>query len=201
MSRFFSSIGKFIYPVRKQINKLFNHGTVLSNNQSVMTATKSIYDFTIEGIDGKEISLSQFKGKKMLLVNTASECGFTPQYEGLQKLSEKFKDNLVVIGFPANNFDGQEPRDEKEILNFCQRNYGVTFPLAKKIDVIGDNQNELFQWLTKKELNGWNDRDPNWNFCKYLVDENGNLIKFFSHRLDPMDSKIIATIEQYSLNS
>ncbi|MEO8085360.1 MAG: glutathione peroxidase [Bacteroidota bacterium] len=161
-----------------------------------MNQSSQIYDLKIEGIDGKEIDFNKFRGKKILLVNTASECGFTPQYEGLQTLSEKFKDKLVVVGLPSNNFGEQEPRNESELQSFCERNYGVTFPLSKKIDVIGDQKNAVFQWLTKKELNGWNDRDPNWNFCKYLVDEKGHLVNFFSHRMDPLDQQIISKIDQ-----
>jgi len=159
-------------------------------------ASSSIHRFHIPGIDGNEIDLAAFKGKKILLVNTASECGFTPQYETLQTLHEKFSHKLVVIGFPANNFGAQEPGNENEIMDFCERNYGVTFPLSKKIDVIGENQHPIFEWLTNKELNGWNDRNPNWNFCKYLVDENGRLIHFFSHKMDPMDARIISEIEK-----
>ena len=196
MSRILASIGRFIYPLRRTINKLFKTGVVLSRNKHSMSAAKSIYDLKIEGIEGNEIDFGLFRGKKILLVNTASECGFTPQFEGLQKLSEKFKHKLIVVGMPSNDFGAQEPRSENELQNFCQRNYGVTFPLSKKIAVIGDHKHEIFQWLTTKEMNGWNDRDPNWNFCKYLVDEKGNLINFFSHKMDPMDPAIIAKIEE-----
>lgn len=196
--RFIVPLAQWIYPIRKRINAFLNAGTNLSPKIK-MTGSKSIYDYTPEGIDGKPLPLAQFKGKKMLIVNTASECGFTPQYEGLQALWEKYKDHLVVIGFPSNDFDAQEPGDESAILSFCQKNYGVTFPLTKKIKVTGDTQHDVFRWLTKKELNGWNDRDPNWNFCKYLVDENGNLKSFFSHKTDPLNPKIISEIEQTSL--
>jgi glutathione peroxidase len=198
MSSFFPTIGQFIYPIRKRLNKLFKVGIVLTNSHSKMKSPIKIHDFTISGIDGNEIDMRQFKGKKMLLVNTASECGFTPQYASLQKLHEMYSDKLVVIGFPSNNFGAQEPGDEKAILNFCEENYGVTFPLTEKIDVIGENQHKIFQWLTKKELNGWNDRLPNWNFCKYLVDEGGNLVNFFSHKMDPMDDQIISKINERS---
>jgi len=161
-----------------------------------MEIKNSIHQFSIPGIDGKEINLADYKGKKILLVNTASECGFTPQYAPLQSLHEKYGEKLAVIGFPSNNFGAQEPGNENEIMDFCKRNYGVTFPLSKKIDVTGEHQHPIFRWLTKKELNGWNDRDPNWNFCKYLINENGNLIHFFSHKLDPMDKQIISAIEK-----
>ena len=194
MSGIISSIAQYLYPLRKRLIKLFNTGT--TTNKPHNAATHSIHNFRIASIDGKEINLGDFKGKKILLVNTASECGFTPQYATLQQLHEKYANRLAVIGFPSNNFGAQEPGTESDIMNFCERNYGVTFPLSKKIDVIGEHQHPLFSWLTKKELNGWNDRDPNWNFCKYLVDENGRLIQFFSHKLDPMDEKIISAIEK-----
>jgi glutathione peroxidase len=159
-------------------------------------AKNSIHQFRIAGIDGKEIDLASFKGKKILLVNTASECGYTPQYAPLQMLHEKYGDRLAVIGIPSNNFGAQEPGSENQILDFCERNYGVTFPLSKKVDVTGEHQHPVFRWLTKKELNGWNDRDPNWNFCKYLLDEEGRLIRFFSHKMDPMDGQILSEIEK-----
>ena len=194
MAGLLRSFVQFLYPLRKRLIRLTSTRNVSSGKITMTTGTKTIFDFKIEGIDGKEIDFEKFRGKKMLLVNTASECGYTPQYAPLQKLYEQFHEKLEVIGFPSNDFDAQEPGDEKEILNFCQRNYGVTFPLTKKIDVIGPNKNEIFQWLTRKDLNGWNDRDPNWNFCKYLVDENGHLVKFFSHKMDPLDSAIVSRI-------
>ena len=194
MGSLISNIAKRLYPLRKQLNKFFNAGKVLSSHADTIRSGKKIYDYKIAGIDGEIIDMAQFKGKRMLLVNTASECGFTPQYAPLQKLHEDYKDRLAVIGFPSNNFGAQEPGNDSEILKFCQRNFGVTFPLTKKIDVTGENQHEIFRWLTKKELNGWNDREPNWNFCKYLIDEKGNLIHFFSHKMDPMDPEIISRI-------
>jgi len=193
MAGIISSIAQFLYPLRKRLNKLFNTSTV--ENKPANANSYSIHEFRIKGIDGKEINLSDYKGKKILLVNTASECGYTPQYATLQQLHEKYGNKLAVIGFPSNNFGAQEPGSETEIMTFCERNYGVTFPLSKKIDVIGEHQHPLFRWLTKKELNGWNDRDPNWNFCKYLIDENGKLVQFFSYKLDPMDEKIISAIQ------
>jgi glutathione peroxidase len=199
MSGIIASVAQFIYPLRKQLHRLFNAGAVLTGSTSEMTPAKSIYDYRIEGIDGKEIDFSAYKGKKILLVNTASECGFTPQYAPLQKLHELYGERLAVVGFPSNNFGAQEPGDEDEIMNFCKTNYGVTFPLSKKVDVTGPDKNEIFQWLTGKELNGWNDREPNWNFCKYLVDESGRLTNFFSHKMDPMDPKILSAISTQKL--
>jgi glutathione peroxidase len=194
MSRIISSIAQLLYPLRKQLIRVFKSGSMESKPSAEIN--NSIHQFRIPGIDGNEINLADYKGKKILLVNTASECGFTPQYAPLQILHEKYGDKLAVIGFPSNNFGAQEPGNENEIKDFCERNYGVTFPLSKKIDVTGEHQHPIFRWLTKKELNGWNDRDPNWNFCKYLLDENGSLIHFFSHKMDPMDDKIISSIEK-----
>jgi glutathione peroxidase len=160
------------------------------NNSNKMTA-KSFYDFTMKSIEGKEINLSQYKGKKILIVNTASECGFTPQFNELEELHQKHKDKVVLLGFPANNFGGQEPGSNEEIRKFCQRNFGVTFQLFEKSDVVGVNQNQLYQWLTHKEQNGWNDKAPSWNFCKYLINEKGELIKFYSAAVNPMSEEIV----------
>ncbi len=159
-----------------------------------MQTTKSIYDFTMRSIEGKDIPLSQFKGKKILIVNVASECGYTPQYKDLQKLYDTYKDRLVILGFPANNFGGQEPGSNENIKTFCERNFGVTFPMFSKISVAGDDQDPLYQWLSKKPLNGWNDKSPGWNFCKYLISENGELLKFFSSSVNPMSDEIISQL-------
>lgn len=153
--------------------------------------TKNLYDFKLKSIEGKEIDFSIYKGKKVLIVNTASECGYTPQYTALEELYQKHKDKVVVLGFPANNFGGQEPGDNEAIATFCQRNFGVTFQLFQKSDVIGENQNPLYQWLTKKELNGWNTIAPSWNFCKYLIGENGDLLKVYTPSVAPMSYELI----------
>ena len=157
--------------------------------------SKTLYDFKVNSIDGTECDLSQYKGKKALIVNLASYCGNTPQYKGLQELSEKFKDKLVVLGFPANNFGKQEPGTNEEIKNFCETKYRVTFPMFEKISVIGDDRHPLYKWLSTKELNGWNDQPPTWNFSKYLVDEKGNLEKYFPDELDPMSEEIISQLK------
>ena len=170
---------------------------VKSRPESLMDTkgSKSIYDFTMKSIDGQDVSLAQYKGKKILIVNVASECGYTPQYKGLEELYEKYKDKLSVLGFPANNFGQQEPGTNEEIKKFCTSNYNVTFPMFSKISVTGSDQDELYKWLTTKELNGWNEQAPNWNFCKYLIDEQGNLVKFFSFRVKPMDDEIVNEIK------
>lgn len=151
---------------------------------------KSIYDYRVEGLDGKEINFADFKGKKILIVNTASECGFTPQYADLETLSKDYKDKLVVIGFPANNFGGQEPGSNAEIGAFCQKNYGVSFPLAAKVSVKGDDTAPIFKYLTEKDLNGVKNTTILWNFTKFLVDENGKLIDSFISTTKPTDNAI-----------
>ncbi|MBO0947113.1 glutathione peroxidase [Fibrella forsythiae] len=149
--------------------------------------TKSLYDFSMKSLDGKTVSLSQYKGKKVIILNTASECGYTPQYADWEAFYKQHKDKVVVLGFPANNFGGQEPGSSEQIASFCQKNYGVTFPLFEKIDVVGENQAPLYKWLTTKSMNGWNEQAPKWNFCKYVVDENGKLTHFFASGVKPND--------------
>ncbi len=157
---------------------------------------KTIHDFTVLDIEGKDYPLAQLKGKKVMIVNTASKCGLTPQYEELQSLYESFKeDGLVIIGFPANNFMGQEPGDEKEIAAFCQANYGVTFPMMSKIEVIGDEQHELYKYLTSKSLNGVEDSEVQWNFQKYLIDASGKIAKVIGPKTSPKDSEIIGWLK------
>ena len=151
---------------------------------------KSIYDFKVEGLSGVTIDFSQFKGKKILIVNTASKCGFTPQYEYLEKLYEKYKDKLVIVGFPANNFASQEPGTNDEIKAFCTKNYGVTFPMAAKISVKGNDIAPIYEWLTHKSENGVMDAEITWNFNKFLLDENGNLIEKFDSKVGPMSQEI-----------
>jgi glutathione peroxidase len=155
----------------------------------------SLYDIPLKGIDGTDINLSDFTGKKILFVNVASKCGFTPQYEKLQELYEKYKDRLVVIGLPCNQFMNQEPGTNEEIIRFCKINYGVTFQLTEKIDVKGPNQHPLYAWLTRKDLNGVMDSEVKWNFQKYLVDEKGKLIDVFYSATSPLSGKITSLLE------
>lgn len=153
-------------------------------------AKKSIYDFKVTALDGGNIDFSTYKGKKILIVNTASECGYTKQYEGLQALYEKYKDKLVIVGFPANNFGGQEPGSNDEIGAFCKKNYGVTFPMAAKISVKGDDTAPIYKWLCNKKENGVLDAEVGWNFNKFLLDENGNLLAHFESKIEPMSEEI-----------
>lgn len=151
--------------------------------------TKSLYDFTVKSLDGKPVSLSGFKGKKVVILNVASKCGFTPQYADWEKFYKQHGDKIVVLGFPANNFGSQEPGSSEEIATFCQKNYGVTFPMFEKVDVLGANQSPLYKWLTDKSLNGWNDKVPTWNFCKYVINEKGELTHFFASKVKPEDDE------------
>jgi len=150
----------------------------------------SVYDISINNLQGKPINLSAFKGKYLLFVNVASKCGFTKQYKELQELSDTYKDQLVIIGSPCNQFGRQEPGDATQIQEFCQLNFGVTFPLTEKLDVKGKNQHPLYTWLTSKELNGKKRSSVKWNFQKYIVDENGELLNYYYSLTKPMSSKI-----------
>ncbi len=155
----------------------------------------SIFKFKVEGLEGGVIDFKSFKGKKILVVNTASKCGYTPQYEELQKLYTTYKDKLVIVGFPANNFGQQEPGTNLEIKSFCTKNYGVTFPMAAKVSVKGDDIAPIFKWLTSKDLNGVMDADIKWNFTKFLLDEHGVLIKKFDSKVTPMSDEITAFLK------
>lgn len=170
--------------------KTISTAKTVSNRKPVNNSMISLYDININGLNGKPIDLTSFKGKHILFVNVASKCGFTSQYKELQQLSDTFKDKLVVIGLPCNQFGGQEPGNPDEIQTFCERNYGVTFLISEKIDVKGSNQHPLYKWLTTKELNGTSDSSVKWNFQKYLVDDEGKLIDYFFSILKPMSSKI-----------
>jgi glutathione peroxidase len=157
----------------------------------LLLAGPTVYDFKVPALDGSTIDLSQYKGKKILIVNTASKCGFTPQYADLEKLYETYKGKLVIIGFPANNFAQQEPGSNADIKEFCTKNYGVTFPMADKVDVIGDNTHPLFKYLTAEaEKLGVADPVIKWNFTKFLIDEKGTLIAVFPSKVKPMDDQI-----------
>ena len=158
---------------------------------------KNFYSFTAETIDGEEISMDQFKGKKVLVVNVASKCGFTKQYADLQKLYEEYGgDDFTIIGFPANNFLRQEPGSNEEIKEFCTLNYGVSFPMMAKISVKGDSIDPIYNWLTKKENNGVMDAKVSWNFQKFMIDEKGELVGFASPKTKPYDEKIISWLRK-----
>jgi len=155
-----------------------------------MIKKSSVHDFIMKSIDGKDIPLSSFKGKKILIVNVASKCGYTSQYKDLEELSKKYANKLVVLGFPANNFGSQEPGNNEEIKGFCEKNYGVTFPMFAKISVKGKDVDPLYEFLSNKEQNGTVNDSPGWNFGKYLVDENGKVLKFFGSSTKPLSKEI-----------
>lgn len=171
---------------------------VNTNNSNTMTTIiqgESVHQFKVTDLYGKEFDFASLKGKKILIVNTASECGLTPQYKDLESIYSKYKDkNFVVIGFPANNFGGQEPGSNQEIAKFCQMNYGVSFPMMGKISVKGNDMHPLYQFLTQKSKNGLQDSEVEWNFQKYLLDENGYLVKVLSPRVLPTDDAIVSWI-------
>lgn len=157
---------------------------------------ENIYQFKVEDIEGNEFDFSTLKGKKIMVVNTASKCGLTPQYKDLQTLYDKYKDNnFVIVGFPANNFASQEPGNDKEIATFCERNYGVTFPMMSKISVKGSDMHPIYKFLTQKEKNGLENSEVEWNFQKYLINEKGELENVISPRTLPTDASVVNWIE------
>jgi len=187
---------KFIYPLFVWINKTNKrHDKILHNEKNVSPAN-SIYELSVQLNNGGIESLSKYRNKKILFVNTASDCGYTNQYEALESLYEKNADKLVIIGFPANDFKEQEKGSDEEIAQFCKINYGVTFALAKKSTVRkSDQQNEVFRWLSDKNKNGWLDRAPQWNFSKYLVNEHGLLTHYFEPAVEPLAKELVEAIQ------
>ena len=167
----------------------------LSNEQAKPAV--SFYSLKDTAIDGTVFDFEKLKGKKIMLVNTASDCGYTGQYEDLKKLSELYKDKVEVIGFPANDFKDQEKGTDEEIATFCKRNFGISFPLMKKSSVVkGANQNKIFAWLTDSAKNGWNNKQPSWNFCKFIVDEEGRLTNFFGSTIEPLGKEVKDALNQ-----
>ncbi|QRM89992.1 redoxin domain-containing protein [Lacinutrix sp. WUR7] len=163
----------------------------LNKNTAQKPPSTSIYDIEINSLDGKAIDLSNYKGKMLLIVNVASQCGFTKQYADLQKLYDTYKNNLMIIGVPCNQFGGQESGSASEIQSFCQKNFGVTFLMTEKLDVKGSNQHPLFQWLTSKELNGKSNSTVKWNFQKYLINKEGQLVDYYFSTTNPASNKIV----------
>jgi len=156
---------------------------------------KTIYSFTVKDIDGKMVSLEQYKGKVVLIINVASNCGHTPQYEGMEKFYEQYKDKgLVILGFPANNFLAQEPGSDEQIKSFCTKNYGVTFPMFSKISVKGKDMAPLYQFLTSKEQNGVIDAPVKWNFQKFLIDRQGHVVTFFDPGTKVSEDKVVQAV-------
>lgn len=177
---------KAAYPMVMKLSKK-NHLTNIKNEKP----TTDFFDFKIMLNDGTELALDSFKGKKIMVVNTASDCGFTGQYDQLEKLYQKHKDRLIIIGFPSNEFGNQEKGSDASISSFCKINYGVQFPIAIKGEVLKcDTQQDIYKWLTDNSKNGWNNQAPTWNFCKYLINEQGVLVDFFNSGIDPLGSEV-----------
>ncbi len=174
-----------------------SRGSSLTAEELAALKGKTFHDFKVEDIYGETFDLATLKGKKVMVVNTASKCGLTPQYEDLEKLYQEYKDkNFVIIGFPANNFMNQEPGSNEDIAEFCQSNYGVSFPMMSKISVKGDDMASIYQWLTTEALNGKMDSSVSWNFQKYLIDEEGNLVDMIPPRTKPNTDEVIAWLRE-----
>ena len=186
---------KLVYPLFAFLTRIFNKNAGIFSSSK--PAVKSFYTLKAVMNNGEEFDFCQLQNKKVLIVNTASDCGYTPQYASLEKLYALKKDDLEILAFPANDFKEQEHHDDSSIAEFCKKNYGISFPLMRKSKVvIHSSQNEVFEWLTNKDQNGWNENQPTWNFCKYLVDEEGNLTHFFESSESPLGKNILAALEK-----
>lgn len=189
------SILKALYPLIMLKGKVFGKSQVLYNSSGIQ-APVSFYTLETVANDGSLIAFHSFIGKKVLLVNTASDCGYTAQYEELEQLHKQYGDKLVVLGFPANDFKQQEKSDDAAIAAFCKTNYGISFPLMKKSTVIkSSGQNNVFNWLSHSARNGWCNQAPVWNFCKYIIDENGKLLAFFPNTVSPLSKEVLAVLQ------
>jgi glutathione peroxidase len=176
------------------LKDLFRSKNAVRRPKNARSGESSFFDLRMKDINGKEFDFSQLRGKKTLIVNTASECGFTPQYKMLEELYLSNKDKLQVLGFPCNDFGGQEPGGSLEIKGFCELRYAITFPMFEKVSIKGKNRSEVYDWLRNPAKNGWNNRVPNWNFCKYLINEKGDLILYANSFVKPVDDEIIKLI-------
>jgi glutathione peroxidase len=188
---------KTVYPLLMTWNKLTGNNRMVLKPQAPVLPGTSFYNLSAELNDGSVIHMTSLKGKKVLLVNTASDCGYTNQYAALQDLYKQYQDRLQIIAFPANDFKGQERSDDAEIRQFCSVNFRLGFPIVKKAIVIKhEDQHPIYKWLTNKTQNGWNDHAPNWNFSKYLIDEQGRLTHYFDPGIDPLSKEMIIAITQ-----
>jgi glutathione peroxidase len=185
---------KTVYPLIMLKSKWFPHEKSVQLNSKGIQPAISFYTLQATANNGAVVDFNAFKGKKVLIVNTASDCGFTAQYDELETLHQRYKDKLVIIGFPANDFKQQEQKDDVSIAEFCKVNFGVTFLLMQKSHVKGPEQNAVFQWLTDPEQNGWCNQQPLWNFSKYIINEEGVLVAFFAHTVSPLDKGILQLI-------
>lgn len=181
---------KATYPLLKAAGRLFGLNGKRYLNRKSSTPVQSIYTINAHTNQGKPVSLENYRGRYLVLANTASQCGYTAQYAELQQLQDKYPGKLTVLAFPANNFGEQEPFGDGDIENFCAINFGVKFPVMMKSDVVGEGKNPVFKWLTDPAQNGWNSREPSWNFCKYVVGPDGKLLGFFESAVSPLDEEI-----------
>lgn len=185
-----------LYPALMKMAQWTGKNAVVLHNRENKVFQTPIYNLSIAMNNGKMASLQEWQGKKLLVVNTASDCGYTPQYGELQQLQERYRETLQVIGFPANDFKDQETKNDAAIAQFCQVNFGVTFPLAKRSSVVkGTQQHPVFQWLTQRDKNGWNEKAPSWNFSKYLINETGVLTHYFDPSVPPLSKTVAEAIE------
>jgi len=186
---------KAVYPWFVALTRLFGKNTKIVANAKNVQPVQPIYDLNVPLNNGNSLPLQTYKGKKLLLVNTASDCGYTNQYEDLQKLYQQFNNQLEIIAFPANDFKEQEKGNDSDIAQFCKVNFGVTFPLAQKSVVVkSGNQNNIFRWLTDKGKNGWNEQPPSWNFSKYLINEQGTLTHYFDPSVSPLSEEVVKAV-------
>jgi glutathione peroxidase len=193
---FRQALMKKLYGTIMLPGKLFGSNNAIFYNLSNTTPLVDVYNISFENSNGTITNLEAYKGKKIVIVNTASDCGYTGQYEELETLYQQYKNSLVVIAFPANDFKNQESGSDDAIANFCKKNYGVSFPIMKKSQVIaGKQQNPLFHWLCNPKENGWNNHEPVWNFCKFIIDEHGVLTHVFKNTVSPLNAKFIQAIE------
>lgn len=184
------------YLLASLFGALAMHNVALAQKPEHAASVTSLYEYSFTAIDGKRVELSEFRGKYMLIVNVASECGYTPQYKDLEELHRRLGDKVVVIGFPSNEFGAQEPGTDEEIAAFCESTYGVTFLLARKTMVLGDDRHPVYRWLADKTLNGWNEQAPKWNFFKYLIDRKGELLGVFPSKTGPLSKDITGRITE-----
>lgn len=183
---------KIPYSILVFFTSCFGYGEVNKRpSESGFLANGSFYDLKANSIDGTLIKFSDYKGKNVLIVNTASKCGFTPQFKDLQKFHETHGDSVVILGFPSNEFGGQDPGTEKEIKAFCQKNYGVTFQMFEKVKVKGNDKHPIYDWLTDLKKNGWNEQEPKWNFTKYTINNKGELAGVYGSSVSPFDKRIL----------
>ena len=186
------SILKFLYPLITLFSGLFKNG--VETNKEKIEPNSSFYSLSATLNNGQVFSFDSLKGYKVIIVNTASDCGYTAQYSQLEELYQQHKDKLKIIAFPANDFKDQEKGNDDDIAAFCKLNYGVSFLLMQKTKVVGSEQNDVFKWLSNKNINGWCNQQPEWNFCKYLIDENGVLLNYFPSAVSPLSKKVVGQI-------